>query len=145
MNNEVRPSRVPGVIPADLEKKVAGLDFGITKTLAAFPRTGGGIYFFPSPSSSPLPDSLVTLRKDMSYVVGRRQANGFDGDFELKDAKRLVGCDTRFQHLGLSLSVTDAIAMVLNSVRRNIQDKLGKVPSGVVASYPVNFDTRQIE
>jgi uncharacterized caspase-like protein len=66
LTGEIRVSDATRIsAPADVEKTYVGLDFGTTKTLAAYPQSGGGVYFVPSPSGSPLLDSLITLKKDL--------------------------------------------------------------------------------
>ncbi len=129
-------------VPA-LVSGVIAIDLGTTKTLAAFPLAGGGMHLIRTSAGLALLETSVTLRPDLSYAVGTTHAEAA-GSLRLRDLKRDTGRDREFRHQELTLKVTEAIGMVLNSVRRNIEEEIGGPTPPIVASYPVNFDTRQI-
>lgn len=142
LTGEVRHSRTGRQRPSNLVNSAAAIDFGTTKTLTAFPLIGGGMYLVRSPSGAALLETSVILLEDLGYVIGSSKTESANS-LRLRDIKRDTGREKAFRHRGLAVSVTEAMAMVLSSVRRNIEDEVGGPPPSIIASYPVNFDTRQ--
>jgi molecular chaperone DnaK (HSP70) len=137
-----RISEFVGHVPA-----LCAVDFGTSKTVAAFYRPPRKAHLVPSQDGRVMVQSCVFVHEDLTYQVGRSAYDHYatDPGNYVQDIKRLIGADVTGTHIrGTHLSVKSCIAMVLSSAKRNLTSYFGKELSKVLISYPVNFSTQQL-
>ena len=124
----------------------AGFDLGTTNSAAAV-FDGTDVKVVRNASGAPLTPSVVRLDPRGRVTIGQPALRfaARDPDNTAREFKRLMGTDhpIRFPASGESRQPHDLSALVLQSLRKDVEDNTGVLPARAVVSVPALFELPQ--
>ncbi len=144
---EIRTPIKAGLAPEIPTTLVCGVDFGSSKSVAAFYNLNKtSIVLLPSVDRTPLIKSALFIDAALQYKAGIAAYNsyGIDPQAYVQDFKRAIGTSRSWSFHNLTLGPTLLAAMLLASIRRNASEYLACDCKDVVVSFPVEFSLRQV-
>ncbi len=128
------------------EDVIAAIDFGTTYSASAVPLPDGDVEIVSTIDETALVPSVVAFGSDGSYWVGiaAEHLEGRPGIEVVRGVKRLLGSGMHVQVHGRMLSPESIASLIIRSLRRNVEEAIGRQVSRCMAAYPADFGIRQV-
>ena len=122
------------------------IDLGASTSVVGVASEGLSEVRLVSVAGTALLPSAVHLQPDLSYVTGREATRRMrvDPAHGLAYFKRDLGGDWSRNLYGRSISAEEAASLIVRSLKRDAETVTGVAARRLLASYPVNFSTAQL-